>query len=122
MASIKVPDGLLPIVEVTLKYAVGIDKAVGRDRLLEISRGMPMLRKVADRQVRAAIEELRERGMPICNMEGGDGYFLAKSMIEYQQFRAKYGSHALTLLKRIKSMDATVEKLWGASALQERLL
>jgi len=122
MGTIKAPEGLIRIIRVTLEYALGPEKAVERARLLEISRGMPMLRNVSDRQVRAAIEELREEGLPICNMERGDGYYLATSMAEYQQFRIKYGSHAFTLLKRVKAMDATVEKEWGASALQERLL
>ena len=121
MSTIKVPEGLIRIIRVTLEYALGPKKAVERSRLLEISRGMPMLRRVSDRQVRAAIEVLREEGLPICNMERGDGYFLATSMAEYQQFRTKYGSHAFTLLKRVKAMDSTVEKKWGASALQDQL-
>lgn len=122
MGSIRVPDGLIRIIRITLEYALGPDKAVERAKLLHISRGMPMLRRVSDRQVRAAIEELREEGLPICNMERGDGYYLATSMAEYQKFRTKYGSHAFTLLKRIKAMDSAVEKKWGASALQDQLL
>lgn len=122
MGTIKVPDGLYRIVKVTLDRALGKENAVLRERLLEISRGMPLLRNVDDRLVRAAIELLREEGYPICNMESGDGYFLASNMQEYQSFRTKYGSHAITIFKRVKAMDATVERKWGASALQEQLL
>lgn len=122
MGTIRVPEGLYHIIKVTLDGALGKDKAVLRERLLEISRGMPLLRNVDDRLVRAAIELLREEGFPICNMEGGDGYFLASNMQEYQDFRTKYGSHAITIFKRVKAMDATVEKKWGSSALQGQLL
>lgn len=122
MGTIKVPAGLYKIIKVTLDQAVGKDKAVLRDELLRISRGMPLLRNVDDRMVRAAIEQLREEGFPICNMEGGDGYFTASDMPEYQDFRKKYGSHAITIFKRVKAMDTTVEQKWGSSALQGRLL
>ena len=122
MSKIHIPDGLYHIVEVTLKGARGVDQAVSRTRILEISQGMPLLRGVSDRLVRAAIEDLREQGMLICNLLEGDGYYLAGSMAEYQEFRRKYASYALTILSRLKAMDATAEKLYGASALQGRLL
>lgn len=122
MGTIKVSEGLYKIIKITLDVAIGKDKAVMRDSLLEISRGMPMLRNVDDRQVRAAIEQLREEGFPICNMEGGDGYFTASDMKEYQDFRKKYGSHAITIFKRVKAMDSTIEKKFGSSALQGQLL
>jgi len=122
MSKIRIPEGLYHIVKVTLQGALGEEKAISRDRILEISRSMPLLWGVDDRQVRAAIEDLREEGYPICNMEGGDGYFIADSMEEYQSFRKKYGAHAITIFNRVRAMDATVEKKWGASALQGRLL
>lgn len=122
MGIIHIPPGLIHIITITLDSAIGQEKSIERSRLLEISRGMPMLRKVSDRQVRAAIEELREEGYPICNMEKGDGYYLASSMAEYQEFRRKYGSHALTILERMRAMDNTAEQKWGSSALQGKLL
>ena len=71
--------------------------------------------------IRAIIEDLREEGIPICNDRDGRGYYVASGPQEYQDFRAVYYSSALTILARIRAMDKTVEKEFGASALQDKL-
>lgn len=118
MTSIQVPPGLQKAVRLIVTYHEGSSNAVGRDELLRQVRQSVMLVATTDRQLRAAIEELREQGLPICNLLTGDGYYLAGTMDEYQEFRQKYASYAFTILGRVKAMDATVEKLWGSSARQ----
>jgi len=81
----------------------------------------PGYKAVVTGTIRAIIEDLREEGIPICNDRDGRGYYVASGPQEYQDFRAVYYSSALTILARIRAMDKTVEKEFGASALQDKL-
>lgn len=103
---VELPPGLERQVLNILAHAQGKEKAVARDRLLELARVMPGLAEVEDRQVRKAIETLRGQGHRICNMADNDGYFIAATNEEYLAFRAKYGAYAFTILEKIKAMDS----------------
>jgi hypothetical protein len=89
--------------------------------ILQLVRGLPGYQATTDRAIRGALESLREAGWLICNMMQDDGYFLAGSPGEYQQFRALYASYATTILARLRAMDRAASDTWGAGALQERL-
>jgi hypothetical protein len=76
---------------------------------------------LADRVVRRAVEALRGRGLLVCNLGEGSGWFLAGSPQEYQAFRAAYGSHAFPILENIREMDRTAKQTWP-NALQPKLI
>lgn len=109
----ELPAGLERIVARTLSHAVGEASAIRRAYFLELVHRVPGLEDVSDRQLRKAIENLRDQGMHICNLSDGDGYFLAGTYREYLDWRGKYGSYAFTILARIQAMDATAEQRWG---------
>jgi predicted nucleic acid-binding Zn ribbon protein len=118
------PENLVYEIGNLLAAHVGLERAV---RLSEI-RSMiyqqsSLFRTVNNRQVRSAIESLREMGWLICSLGGdSDGYYLAKDKAEYSTWRSYYLSYATTIFSRIKRMDKEAEKKWGGSALQAPLL
>lgn len=114
--------GLEKHVRLILEYHIGQENAIERGELLDQARRNIMLIHASDRQVRLAIESLRGQGMLVCNLLTGDGYYLARTMDEYQEFRRKYASYAVTIFERVRSMDAAAEKLWGYSVLQMPLI
>jgi hypothetical protein len=73
-----------------------------------------------DRNIRDAIERLRNQGHLICNLGDGSGYFIASSVGEYQAFRLRYGKHAFPILATIKQMDRAAAETWQ-DPLQPRL-
>jgi hypothetical protein len=115
-------EGLAKRVGSMLENRVGIENALGRNEILHLVRELPIYRKTSDRQLRAALEELRDGGILVCNMTSGDGYFIARTEEEYRNFKALFLSHCLSMLETVKQMDRTAELKWGSLALQERLL
>ena len=118
----ELPPGLEKAVLSILARCAGQKLAVGRGRLVELARLSPGLGQASDRQVRKAIENLREQGVLICNLLDGEGYFMADTLEEYQAFRAQYGSYAFTMLEKIKAMDRAADERWGEErTLQRRM-
>ena len=118
----ELPPGLEKAVLSILARCAGQKLAVGRGRLVELARLAPGLGQASDRQVRKAIENLREQGVLICNLLDGEGYFMADTLEEYQAFRAQYGSYAFTMLEKIKAMDRAADERWGEErTLQRRM-
>ena len=118
----ELPPGLEKAVLSILARCAGQKLAVGRGRLVELARLAPGLGQASDRQVRKAIENLREQGVLICNLLDGEGYFMANTLEEYQAFRAQYGSYAFTMLEKIKAMDRAADERWGEErTLQRRM-
>ena len=118
----ELPPGLEKAVLSILARCAGQKLAVGRGRLVELAKLAPGLGQASDRQVRKAIENLREQGVLICNLLDGEGYFMANTLEEYQAFRAQYGSYAFTMLEKIKAMDRAADERWGEErTLQRRM-
>ena len=67
---------------------------------------------LTERQVRAMISEMRKEGTLILSVsKTGGGYWLARSIDEYLQFRRiKYNAQILDMLQTLKAMDASAEK------------
>jgi len=103
---------------------VGPERAIRRSEIrAKLYQESPLFHVVNDRQVRSAIETLREDGWLICSLgSDSDGYYLAGNMKEYEEFRQFYTAYARTIFTRIRTMDRVAEKRWGGSALQEPLL
>ena len=74
-----------------------------------------------DSEMRLAIQSLREKGNMICNLEDGSGYFIAKTMEEYEAFRLKYTARASTIFKAVLAMDITARKNFDYHPQQRKL-
>ena len=57
---------------------------------------------LTDRVVRQRIEELRNEGHLICNLQNGSGYFLADTDEEIEQQYKQDCARAMSILRRIK--------------------
>lgn len=114
--------GLEKQVRLILERRIGQENAILRSELLRQVRLSIMLVHATDRQMRQAIENLRGQRIHICNLLTGDGYYLAASMEEYQEFRRKYAAYAFSILAKVRAMDIGAEERWGYSALQPSLL
>ncbi len=101
----ELPYGLERVTLRVIEQCSGSEKAIPRRELLTLVRKAPGLNDATDRQLRRAIQNLREEGVRICNLLGGDGYYLAANEKEYQEFRGKYSAYALTIWQTIRSMD-----------------
>lgn len=111
------PVGLERATARLLSFRKGAGNIIGREALLEELRKQPTLAKTEDRQMRLAIEKLRNRGLRICHRQDSEqdpatgklvrkiGYFVAATDEEYQEFRPIYASHAQTIWKTLKAMD-----------------
>ena len=99
------PSGLERATLRLLSYRVGEDMAILRNELVKAISAYPGLDQVSDRQVRKSIEILRHRGIRICNLQDGDGYFVAATEDEYQRFKAHYVARARTIFLVIRAMD-----------------
>ena len=76
---------------------------------------------LSERQVRQAISEMRKDGVLILSVsKTGGGYWLARSLDEYLQFRQiKFNAQILDMLQTLRAMDASAEKQFNG--LQMRL-
>ena len=117
-SSRKAPAGLSSLVESFLQWHEGAGKAVGRDRLLEQCQSVI---KCDDTELRLAIQELRERGVMICNNKDGHGYFLAGTVQEYESWRNRYRAVAVTILRATDATDRTAHKRFDYNPLQGKL-
>lgn len=74
------------------------------------SRGMlRALFGASDRQIRKAIESLRENGIRVGSGLGAEGYWLIRDEEEYRRFEPEYTSRAYKILKNKSAMDGYVE-------------
>lgn len=116
------PDGLADLVEQILSSRLGSDHPITLVHIHYLVCSSPVYKSASLRQVRGAIEDLRVRGMLICNDLAGQGYYRARDMKEYQAFREVYMAYAKTILARVRTMDEEAEKRFGSGQLQEPLL
>jgi hypothetical protein len=111
------PIGLKKAVARQLYFHQGAGRIIGREELLQQVQLAPGCSSAEDRQMRIAIQQLRNQGFRICHREErardaqngrvrvNFGYYLAKDDLEYQEFRAKYASYAQTIWRTLKAMD-----------------
>lgn len=91
------------------------------DKREPISRG-ELVHKVAqlgfdlpERTVRTIIEALRNKDYLICSVSGKNGgYYMARSMEEYQEFkRMEYMAKITTMLATVSHMDKAAARQFG---------
>lgn len=73
----------------------------GRD-LANTRQWISMHTGIHDRKVRELIEELRNEGYLICNLQNGSGYYLAETTEEILQQYRQDCNRAMSILRRIK--------------------
>ncbi len=113
----KMPVGLKKAVARQINFHKGAHKIIAREELLKRVQLSPGCGATEDRQMRIAIQQLRNLGFRICHREDREkdpetnrvkvnfGYYLAANDYEYSEFRAKYASYAQTIWKTLKAMD-----------------
>ena len=83
-----------------------------------------------DRQIRDAVERLRNHGWVILNMNDGHGRFLCTNEEEYLDWRSRYVKQLKSIAATIRSMDKAVKvkypnlfqpSLFGRQAMDELL-
>lgn len=112
----ELPPGLTRAVGRILEHCVGRANACPLERLVELSNQHPAVTRADERQVRAAVEELRKGGMDIINLMDGAGYFVpAKTEKDlYIRFRQSYTSRAKRIFEAVTAMDATARRKFGS--------
>lgn len=110
----ELPPGLDRAVLRILGFHLGREAAISRaDLLMELgNHGF----RVPDRAARAAINQLRKLGNPICSAGGeGGGYYLARGWNELVEFiDREMHSRAMDLLEQEKALRKEGERRWGA--------
>lgn len=87
------------------RMRIGKFSATSKEDIIEYFSYSTQFRHLDWRDIRRlGIEPLRARGVRICNMGDGKGYYIAANEDEFQEFLAKYLSHAMTLLKTAQAM------------------
>ena len=104
---VDIPKGIPELLYGMVKHAIGHDKAVARETIQRIFLDRYNV-DISDRMIRKAAEAIRNEGVRLVDMEDGCGMFIASTEAEYQEFRARYGSHAFTLIRTIRAMDKGV--------------
>jgi len=66
-----------------------------------------------DREMRAAIQELRDQGHLICSSSGAGGYWLADSMNEAQEMYDDYHGRAMSCLVTAKKIMESAQREFG---------
>ncbi|MEM5789048.1 MAG: hypothetical protein AAGU11_17175 [Syntrophobacteraceae bacterium] len=110
------PVGLTRAVARILEHCVGHDQAIALDRLVQLANQNPAVVHADERQVRAAVEELRNDGMDVVNLMDGAGYFIPGKNEKdlYIRFRQSYTSRAKRIFETMSKMDATAKRKFGS--------
>ena len=83
----------------------GKENAISIDSLVSTIFGTRFIGSLLKgRQIRKAIEQMREEGTPICSLSTHKGYWLAKNWEELDEFLAEYESRAYRILHTASRM------------------
>lgn len=66
-----------------------------------------------DRAVRDAINRLRKSGKHICSKSNGKGYYYAKTLDEYKDFKRSYLGTDYDKFENVRAMDESALDRWG---------
>lgn len=107
---------LAAVVLRVLQGAIGRSAAISRKDLVRMVRTSPSHRNVSERQVRLAINEIRNSGAALVLSTGGwsGGYWLAASYAELDEFiSSEIDPRALGLLATKNAMLSAAHRLLG---------
>lgn len=111
----ELPPGLDRTVLRILQSRIGRDNAISRGELLALVRRMPGCGKVADRQLRACVNQMRKEGHLICSTGGeSGGYWQPASWDELLEYiEREVHSRAMDLLEQEQALKKEGERRWG---------
>jgi hypothetical protein len=111
--TLTLPMGLERAVARVLLYHIGRERAISREGLVAALAMSGF--KVSEREARAAINELRKQGRPICSTGGEKGgYWWAANWEELNEYiERELHSRAMDLLEQERALRAEAEKEWG---------
>ena len=97
-----------------MSYHQGQDNAIQKlDSMAECAK--LRARMSDERQIRLVIVKLRKQGIPICSSSGESGYFLAATLAEYMEFRAReYVKKITDMRETVTAMDGTARAMFPA--------
>ena len=77
-----------------------------------------------DRHVRKIIQDLREDGHLICNLQNGEGYFLAEDINDVRRQYKQDMARAMSILKRMKAFRKALkeEQVAGQIRIEDLLM
>jgi hypothetical protein len=101
---VDIPKSIPELLYDMVKKAIGHDRAISRETIQSVFLDRYNV-DIDDRMIRKAAEAIRNNGVRLIDLEDGRGFFIAQTEEEYQHFRARYGSHAFTILRTIRAMD-----------------
>lgn len=101
-----------------LNMHFGRENAIKRWDLVERVYGRPAAAQRSDenpwdRNVRQSIERLRNSGQHICNRGNGNGYYMAESRDEYEEWKKYFLGAAYNKLVTISALDESADQRWG---------
>lgn len=102
----------------------GRENAVTKDKILHYIHSHPEYKNVNERQVRAAIQHMRQSGIAlVCSTGGQDGgYWLAKDHAELDAFlAAEIDTRIADLSQTRKAMNSAADRIFGGRPLQDPL-
>lgn len=110
--------GLVRAVLSVLRFHAGKANAISKPNLLADLRRLGftggLTYATAERQVRAAIQELRKAGHLVCSSSGDGGYYLAADWAEYEEFaQVEYRSKIIDMSETLRAMDAAAAEKLG---------
>lgn len=99
----KMDEGLDKLVLGILVNRKGKDRAIAKYLIQSRVISHQGFEDVDERQIRLSVENMRRQGLRICS--DVNGYYLANTEQEYQEFAAIYGKAARSIFKTIRAMD-----------------
>ncbi len=116
----QVDEALLAAVQRVLSLRVGREAAISRGELVRAVMRR-LARRVSERQVRAAVNLLRKRGVLICSTGGpGGGYWMAANRQEVEDFLTReVHPRAMDLLEVEQAMREAMQREFGQPTLFE---
>ena len=110
------------VLEFIIRYHVGKENAIPRDRLLEKLKLAGW--DTSDREMRSQINLLRKQGALICSCGGhGGGYYLARDWSELEDYIGQeLRPRAMDLLEQEKALKVGAKREFGENSTQLGLL
>lgn len=106
------PPGLPKAILRVIGSVKGKENAITADYFLRCVRLSAGCGRVSNRQLRKSISNLRKAGHMICSLPE-DGYYMATSRDEYEEFKRVYSAYAFDILETVKAMDTTADQVYG---------
>ena len=99
-------------------YGTGREHSISREHLIAMVQAQ--YPTVQEREIRLAIHELRDRGVPICSTGGfKGGYYRAATRVELEEYlEREVRSRAVDLLETEAILRRAADRTWGPKQME----